>query len=72
MARCWRVFPRRESPIHEAGNDDDVPLQTLGSVDGEDLHRVPRRLHGRPLEATLLRNRGIQPSEEPEQRWSIG
>lgn len=67
-----RVLSGREGALHQTGHDDDVPLQTLGGMDGEDLHGLGRRLHGGPFEPALLGDRGVEPGEEPDEGRAVG
>jgi len=54
----------REGALHEAGDGDDVPLQTLGSVHGHDLHGVRVGLGRRGGQAPLLGAGRREPGEE--------
>ncbi len=56
---------RREGSLDQARNGDDVPLQPLRGVHGEDLHGVRAHLGERGVEPALPVVRGREPGEEP-------
>ena len=65
------MLPGREGAFHQTRHHHDVPLQPLGGMDGEDLHRLGRGLHSGPFEPALFGDRGVQPGEEPDERRAV-
>ena len=55
-----------EDALDEGGDGDDVPLQSLGGVDGEHLHGVRVGLGVPGIEPALLVARGVEPARKPE------
>ena len=56
--------PVREPALDEPGDGDDVPLQALGRVHGEYLHRIDADLGHGSVQATFATVRRRQPAEE--------
>ena len=61
-----------EDALDEGGDGDDVPLESLGGVDGEHLHGVSVGLGVPGVESALLVPGGVEPAEEAGERGPIG
>ena len=63
---------RGEDLLVHAGDDDDVPLQALGGVDGEDLDRPGRGLDLGGAHRVLVLLSGVEPVQEAGERGGVG
>ncbi len=61
-----------EDALDEGGDGDDVPLESLGGVDGEHLHGVRVGLGVPGVESALLVAGGVEPAEEAGERGPVG
>ena len=59
---------RREDAVAQAGDHDHVPLESLGTVHRDELHRIRVRVGDRAVEPTLLSLGSLEPRQERSER----